>query len=176
MANFQVGGLSLFSSTEGFVCDNMIEYHMVFPTGHYLRVTESERPNNIELLRGGGNNFGVLTHVVMKTMPLEKRWLGGVYNYSARQQFFSHINAMCRVLNRADLENELWHISLVFDIGADPEPYYHARLFCIKENTLKKLLWEFHVPNHVNEEFHRGLSADYAEHKGNFLEYPRNST
>ena len=61
------GGLSFFSNRYGWTCDQVLEFEIVLPDATVSRVTEKSDPDLFWALRGGGNNFGVVTTFVFKT-------------------------------------------------------------------------------------------------------------
>ncbi|KAL8651007.1 MAG: hypothetical protein Q9210_003490 [Variospora velana] len=72
------GGLSHFSGHVGLVCDNVLEYEVVLASGSIVRAT----PNDLEYsdlfyaLRGGSNNFGIVTRFTFRTFPQGHLWGG----------------------------------------------------------------------------------------------------
>jgi hypothetical protein len=77
------GGYAFTSSQYGLSLDNMAGYELVLPNGTITNVTS----NNKDLwfaLRGGGNNFGIVTKFIYKTVPQGQVW-GGTRNYTADQ-------------------------------------------------------------------------------------------
>jgi FAD/FMN-containing dehydrogenase len=78
------GGYSFMSNQYGLSIDNMAAYELVLPNGTITTVTES----NEDLwfaLRGGGNNFGIVTKFTYKTIQQDQIW-GGTRNYTSDQQ------------------------------------------------------------------------------------------
>ncbi|KAN0139410.1 FAD-binding domain containing protein [Lactarius tabidus] len=78
------GGYSFMSNQYGLSIDNMAAFELVLPNGTITTVTEC----NEDLwfaLRGGGNNFGIVTKFTYKTIPQELIW-GGTRNYTSDQQ------------------------------------------------------------------------------------------
>jgi FAD/FMN-containing dehydrogenase len=78
------GGYSFMSNQYGLTIDNMAAYELVLPNGTVTTVTES----NEDLwfaLRGGGNNFGIVTKFTYKTIPQDLVW-GGSLNFTSDQQ------------------------------------------------------------------------------------------
>ena len=72
------GGLSHFSGDVGLVCDNVVEYEIVLPSSAVVRVKE-EDPEYGELfraLRGGSNNFGIVTRFKFRTIRQGRLWGG----------------------------------------------------------------------------------------------------
>lgn len=55
------GGISFFSGRYGFACDNVLAYEVVLADGTIAKVSQQSRPDLYRALRGGGNNFAVVT-------------------------------------------------------------------------------------------------------------------
>ncbi|KAL8952511.1 MAG: hypothetical protein Q9222_001579 [Ikaeria aurantiellina] len=72
------GGVSFFSGRYGFVCDNVVNYELVLPYGKVLNVNAST-PDLFKALKGGSNNFGVVTRFDMKTFASGKFWGGFIF-------------------------------------------------------------------------------------------------
>ncbi|KAI8946216.1 FAD-binding domain-containing protein [Xylaria longipes] len=64
------GGLSFFSSSEGFIADNVINYQIVLASGEIVNANAKDHPDLWRALRGGGNNFGV-HHYFSPSFPSE---------------------------------------------------------------------------------------------------------
>lgn len=72
------GGLSHFSGHVGLVCDNVLEYEVVIPDGTIIRATADD-PDHGDLfraLRGGSNNFGIVTQFTFRTFRQGRLWGG----------------------------------------------------------------------------------------------------
>ena len=69
------GGLSFFSGRKGFVCDNVVNFELVLPYGKIVNVNE-KTPDLFRALKGGSNNFGIVTRFDMRTFP-SGRFFGG---------------------------------------------------------------------------------------------------
>ncbi|KAL8902883.1 MAG: hypothetical protein Q9207_004311 [Kuettlingeria erythrocarpa] len=72
------GGISFFSGRVGFVCDNVINYELVLPYGKVVNVNSSSSPDLFKALKGGSNNFGVVTRFDIKTFESGPFWGGQV--------------------------------------------------------------------------------------------------
>lgn len=70
------GGISFFSSRYGWACDNVNAYEVVFADGTIHKVTYTSYPDLYFALRGGGNNFGIVTRFDMATYPQGELWAG----------------------------------------------------------------------------------------------------
>ncbi|KAK7531569.1 uncharacterized protein J3D65DRAFT_119050 [Phyllosticta citribraziliensis] len=71
------GGISFFSGLHGWACDNVVNYELVTGSGVVLQVNESSHPDLYWSLRGGGNNFGVVTRFDLSAFPQGLMWGGG---------------------------------------------------------------------------------------------------
>ncbi|KAL2171199.1 hypothetical protein VTG60DRAFT_3510 [Thermothelomyces hinnuleus] len=73
------GGLSLFSARTGFACDSVIEFKVVLASGALVRASAVENADLWVALRGGLNNFGIVTSFTMKTFRSREIWGGATY-------------------------------------------------------------------------------------------------
>ncbi|PBK85365.1 FAD-binding domain-containing protein [Armillaria gallica] len=60
----------------GLAIDNVAAYELVMPNGNVTNVTASSDPDLFFSLKGGGNNFGVVTRFTLKTFPQGNIWGG----------------------------------------------------------------------------------------------------
>ncbi|KAH5563420.1 hypothetical protein HBI26_180750 [Parastagonospora nodorum] len=74
------GGLSFYSTRKGFACDSVTEFEVVLASGDVVRANNEENHDLWIALRGGLNNFGIVTSVKMRTFEASKLW-GGVAYY-----------------------------------------------------------------------------------------------
>jgi hypothetical protein len=89
------GGLSFSARKRGWACDNVLGYEVVLGNGSIVSATATSNPDLWLALKGGSNNFGIVTRFDLKTFA-QKGILGGVvgFNYSktvldAQAQAFS---------------------------------------------------------------------------------------
>ncbi|EEH50152.2 uncharacterized protein PADG_06231 [Paracoccidioides brasiliensis Pb18] len=64
------GGISFFSGKEGLACDNVV----VMADGRLRDVNQTSYPDLYRALRGGGNNFGIVTRFDLDTYPQGEMW------------------------------------------------------------------------------------------------------
>jgi FAD/FMN-containing dehydrogenase len=55
------GGLSFMSQEYGWAASSIIEYELVLANGTIITASASENPDLFKALKGGGNNFGIVT-------------------------------------------------------------------------------------------------------------------
>ncbi|XP_014557126.1 hypothetical protein COCVIDRAFT_15519 [Bipolaris victoriae FI3] len=70
------GGISHFASKRGWACDNVASFELVTASGIPIDVSASSYPDLYWALRGGGNNFGIVTNFKLDTFPLSDMWGG----------------------------------------------------------------------------------------------------
>ncbi|KAJ4357128.1 hypothetical protein N0V95_002785 [Ascochyta clinopodiicola] len=70
------GGVSHHSNIYGFACDNVASFEVVTASGIVLTVTPTQFSDLYWALRGGGNNFGVVTKFNLETVSQGLMWGG----------------------------------------------------------------------------------------------------
>ncbi|KAK9427673.1 hypothetical protein V1505DRAFT_21194 [Lipomyces doorenjongii] len=80
------GGISFFSGLHGWACDNVVNFEVVIADGTILDVNESTYPDLYWALRGGGNNFGIVTRFDLETYHQELMWGGDQFYLMAHNQ------------------------------------------------------------------------------------------
>lgn len=70
------GGISYFSSQHGLACDNVLSYEAVTASGLIINVSQTSYPDLYWALRGGGNNFGIVTQFNVQAYPQGLMWGG----------------------------------------------------------------------------------------------------
>jgi hypothetical protein len=76
ISNFSTGGISFFSQIYGWACDNVVNYEVVLATGAVVNVNTTSNPDLYWALRGGGNNFGIVTRFDLSTHSQGSLWSG----------------------------------------------------------------------------------------------------
>ncbi|KAL8770875.1 MAG: hypothetical protein Q9209_003526 [Squamulea sp. 1 TL-2023] len=74
------GGLSFFAPRYGFVCDQVVNFEIVLANGTAVNANSKCNTDLWFALKGGSNNFGVVTRFDLKSFPLGKIWGGSIYN------------------------------------------------------------------------------------------------
>ncbi|KAI4280384.1 MAG: hypothetical protein L6R38_004507 [Xanthoria sp. 2 TBL-2021] len=96
------GGLSFFSARFGFVCDNVLSFDIVLADGTLVSANASSNSDLWVALRGGSNNFGVVTRFHLRTFPQVPFYGGQVFYQikTAPQQ----IDAFAKLAGAADFD------------------------------------------------------------------------
>ncbi|GMG07913.1 unnamed protein product [Aspergillus oryzae] len=91
------GGISYFSPRYGWTCDTVTNFEVVLANGTIVNANEHENPELLIALRGGSNNFGVVTRVDLKTFEQGPIWGGTVYHsvdtYQEQLEAFAGVNS-----------------------------------------------------------------------------------
>ncbi|EAU84447.2 hypothetical protein CC1G_01443 [Coprinopsis cinerea okayama7 len=78
------GGYSWLTNQYGLTVDTLVSFELVKPDGEVITVTEASDPELFFGLKGGMNNFGIVTKFVLKTFPQGRVW-GGLTLYGRSQ-------------------------------------------------------------------------------------------
>ena len=76
---FSTGGLSYFSAATGFACDNVVNFEVVLASGEIVPANDKNNRNLFIALKGGSNNFGIVTRFDLPTFKQGQMWGGGIY-------------------------------------------------------------------------------------------------
>jgi FAD/FMN-containing dehydrogenase len=92
------GGISYFSSQHGWACDTVVAYEVVLADGGIVEAqAQGQYADLFWALRGGHNNFGIVTRFDLKTFAVTSAYVGGTIwdggDASAQAQFFSALDA-----------------------------------------------------------------------------------
>ncbi|RAH68511.1 FAD-binding oxidoreductase [Aspergillus aculeatinus CBS 121060] len=72
------GGISAFSPRYGFACDNVLNMEVVLASGEIVNANASHHADLIAALKGGQNNFGIVTRFDLRSFPQGPYWGGGI--------------------------------------------------------------------------------------------------
>ncbi|KAH8821358.1 hypothetical protein F5884DRAFT_827612 [Xylogone sp. PMI_703] len=68
------GGISFFSQRFGWSCDTVVAFEAVLANGTVVNATQSSHPDLFFALRGGGNNFAIVTSVIIEAFRDPPSW------------------------------------------------------------------------------------------------------
>lgn len=101
------GGISHYAALVGLSCDNVVNFEVVLANGCIANANQTSNPDLFTALKGGNNNFGIVTRYDMETFESEDLW-GGIVTYPA---------------STADQ-----HFQALVDFGLDPNRDPHAAI------------------------------------------------
>lgn len=78
------GGLSFLSTQYGWAANSIVEYEIVLANASIVTASQSHNADLWKALKGGINNYGIVTAYTMKAYPQGQIW-GGNIIYSADQ-------------------------------------------------------------------------------------------
>jgi len=81
------GGLGWTMRKFGLACDNLVAADVVTADGRLLHASETENPDLLWALRGGGGNFGIVTRFELALYPLGPMIYAGPIFYPAEEAF-----------------------------------------------------------------------------------------
>jgi FAD/FMN-containing dehydrogenase len=87
------GGLSYMSTQYGWAASAVISYEVVLANGTIVTASENENSDLYLALKGGGNNFGIITTYTLQTYPQGDVWGGNL--------FFAHSDKNAAALLKA---------------------------------------------------------------------------
>ncbi|GAP88933.2 putative FAD-binding domain-containing protein [Rosellinia necatrix] len=70
------GGISYFSPRYGWACDTVANFEVVLANGSIINVNQQQNTDLLWALRGGTNNFGIITSMELLSFPQEGLWGG----------------------------------------------------------------------------------------------------
>lgn len=71
--------MSAFSPLKGFICDNVLIFEAVLADGSLVNVTQKRYPDLWLALKGGSNNFAVVTRFFFLTFSQGDVWGGNIF-------------------------------------------------------------------------------------------------
>ncbi|KAI4278237.1 MAG: hypothetical protein LQ337_001178 [Flavoplaca oasis] len=72
------GGNSYFAPRYGIACDNVVSYEVVLSSGRRVVANAQRHTDLFKALRGGGNNYGIVTQFILRTFKQGNIWGGFV--------------------------------------------------------------------------------------------------
>ncbi|RAL04288.1 FAD-binding oxidoreductase [Aspergillus ibericus CBS 121593] len=77
------GGMSFLSSQYGWAANNVINFEVVLGNGTVVNANKKVNTDLFDSLKGGGNNFGIVTAYTLQTHPQDHKVWGGNYIFAS---------------------------------------------------------------------------------------------
>lgn len=109
------GGNTFYTARYGFACDNVLAFEVVLADGRVVTADATgEHADLFRVLKGGSNNFGIVTRFILRTIPSSPFW-GGIVVHPKEviPKSAKAIEEFAAVVNDPDS-------SLNFSIGRSP--------------------------------------------------------
>jgi hypothetical protein len=94
------GGISYFSPERSLVCDNVLEFEVVLADGRIVTASKTSYSDLFTVLKGGNNNFGIVTSLTFDTFDYNEMWGGLVICPESTIQ--DHFKALINFSNNID--------------------------------------------------------------------------
>ncbi|KAJ9313558.1 CAZyme family AA7 [Paecilomyces variotii] len=79
------GGLSFLSSQYGWAANNVVNFQVVLANATIVNANAKENTDLFAALKGGGNNFCIVTAYTIQTHPISEKVWGGNYVFDSKQ-------------------------------------------------------------------------------------------
>ncbi|KAI1085294.1 FAD-binding domain-containing protein [Whalleya microplaca] len=77
------GGLTFYTCRIGWACDQIVNYEIVLADGSVVEANATSNPDIFRVLKGGHNNFGIVTKFDMRTFEAKDIWDGNIVHSKA---------------------------------------------------------------------------------------------
>lgn len=109
------GGISFFGTRYGWTADTIVNFEGVLADGAIVHANANEHSDLLWALRGGSNNFGIVTRIDMQTFKQEP-FFGG-FAYHSPDVWVDEVNEFVRISNPATYD-EFAHLTLTWGFSA----------------------------------------------------------
>ncbi|KAI1120564.1 hypothetical protein F5Y10DRAFT_258109 [Nemania abortiva] len=130
------GGLSYFSYARGFVCDNVTNYEIVLADGRAVNANADTNRDLWVALKGGANNFGIVTRFDLQVFPQGQLWGGKVFYF--QDSFSGQIQSLVKYLNDPSPDVDV-HICLSLGYTPTGDMLAMNDIFCTRPEKPKAL-------------------------------------
>lgn len=130
------GGLSYFAYARGFICDNVVNYEVVLADGQIANANADTNRDLWVALKGGANNFGVVTRFDLRVFPQGQLWGGKVFYFEP--SFSGQVQSLVEYLNDPSPDADV-HICLSLGYTPTGDMLGLNDIFCTRPEKPKAL-------------------------------------
>ncbi|RYP64890.1 hypothetical protein DL769_006498 [Monosporascus sp. CRB-8-3] len=109
------GGPSYFSYARDFVCDNVVNYEIVLAGGEIVNANAETNRDLWIALKGGGNNFGIVTRFDLSVFEQSQLWGGKIFYF--QPSFSGQIQSLVDYLHNPNADVDV-HIGVSLGYAA----------------------------------------------------------
>ncbi|KAF2637150.1 FAD-binding domain-containing protein [Massarina eburnea CBS 473.64] len=109
------GGISYFGTRHGWTADTIVNFEVVLANGTVVHANENENADLLWALRGGNNNFGVVTRIDMQTFE-QGPFFGG-FSYHPPDVWVDEVKEFVSI-NDPVAYDEYAHLALTWGFSA----------------------------------------------------------
>ncbi|KAF8536170.1 hypothetical protein BDD12DRAFT_918443 [Trichophaea hybrida] len=96
------GGISFYYGQVGYTADTVVNFQVVLASGKIINANSGQHSDLFWALKGGSNNFGIVTRIDFQTLPTNKIWSGTqVFTGDA---YHAAVDAMNTFINKDDTD------------------------------------------------------------------------
>lgn len=132
------GGISFLSGSRGLACDNVAAFEVVLADGRIVQASKTVNADLFWALKGGANNFGIVTNIRMEAVRSRPVWGGltmmspetipqaaeALVDFTSRVHEDVDSNLMCIVEYRPESKHIALRAYLVQTAGVETAPAY----------------------------------------------------
>ena len=111
------GGVGRLSRRFGLACDNVLSFDVVTADGSWLHVDAESHPDLFWALRGGGGDFGIVTHLEHRVHPLGPKVFGGFLAWPLEEGS----EVLSQLKDEIDNASEALHLQWILLMGREQE-------------------------------------------------------
>ncbi|RDI80375.1 hypothetical protein Vi05172_g9652 [Venturia inaequalis] len=113
------GGISFFSEYHGWACDKVMAFEVVLANSTIVQANLTSHPDLFWSLKGGGNNFGVVTSVVLEVFEHPPTW----YTFQLFEMDGTEIVFDRLEKHSSDMPLGVWHIATTLEWHVPSQRY-----------------------------------------------------
>lgn len=113
------GGISFFSEYYGWACDTVVEFEVVLANSSIVTANETDNTDLFWALKGGGNNFGVVTQVTIEVFKDPPTWYTFQrFDISCQHLVFNRLSA-----HTSSMPSRVWQIAVTLQWHVPTEQF-----------------------------------------------------
>lgn len=162
------GGNTYFTARKGWACDNVVSYEVVLADGSVVEADIDNHADLFRALKGGSNNFGIVTNFKMSAIKCSKVWAGMTFypkqvipsaieamtSFTANVENDTDSNLICILTYIPDFKDVVVATMFTNVAGVERAPVYDKWaalpqiMNTIKMTSISEMALEYNIPTH----------------------------